>query len=138
MINMKDRYTYVGSVTTPPCATKVYWNVQTTIYPIKQRHVDQFKAQLARGHAGHPQTPKLEVTGNWRVIQAETPEHNPIIIRSSGFPVGMLVVIIILALIVFGLLIVVIKMKKQLEGAAAPAAAEMTTTKVDAEKANGE
>lgn len=34
-VDMQNRYTYRGSVTTPPCATAVYWNVLTTIYPVK-------------------------------------------------------------------------------------------------------
>ena len=42
MFNMRDRWTYKGSVTTPPCAENVYWNVLRTIYPIKQKYVDQF------------------------------------------------------------------------------------------------
>jgi carbonic anhydrase len=44
MFDMKNRWTYKGSVTTPPCAQNVYWNVLRTIYPIKQKYVDQFKA----------------------------------------------------------------------------------------------
>lgn len=35
MVNTKDRWVYTGSVTTPPCATKVYWNVLRTIYPLR-------------------------------------------------------------------------------------------------------
>jgi hypothetical protein len=46
MVDMRRRWTYKGSVTTPPCATHVYWNVCKTIYPIKQKHLDQFKAQM--------------------------------------------------------------------------------------------
>ena len=35
MVNMRTRWSYKGSVTTPPCATTVYWNVVKTIYPVK-------------------------------------------------------------------------------------------------------
>ena len=35
MVNMWDRWIYKGSVTTPPCAEFVYWNVLRTVYPIK-------------------------------------------------------------------------------------------------------
>jgi len=38
MVNMRTRWSYKGSVTTPPCATTVYWNVVKTIYPIKEEH----------------------------------------------------------------------------------------------------
>jgi len=42
MFDMHNRWTYKGSVTTPPCAQNVYWNVLRTIYPIKQKHLEQF------------------------------------------------------------------------------------------------
>lgn len=42
MFDMRNRWTYRGSVTTPPCAENVYWNVLRTIYPIKQKYVTQF------------------------------------------------------------------------------------------------
>jgi len=44
MVDKNNRWVYQGSVTTPPCAQKVYWNLLMTIYPIKQAHLDQFKA----------------------------------------------------------------------------------------------
>jgi len=46
LVNTDNRWVYRGSVTTPPCAQNVYWNVMTTIYPIKQEVVDKFKAKL--------------------------------------------------------------------------------------------
>ena len=75
MADMNNRWTYTGSVTTPPCAQNVYWNVLRTIYPIKKRHMDQFMAQLKRSG--------LETTGNYRLIQAETKDHNPFIITGG-------------------------------------------------------
>lgn len=44
MVDTDNRWVYKGSVTTPPCAQSVYWNVLYTIYPISQKHLDQFKA----------------------------------------------------------------------------------------------
>lgn len=35
MVDFNDRWTYKGSVTTPPCARFVYWNVLRKVYPIK-------------------------------------------------------------------------------------------------------
>ena len=44
MVDNKNRWVYKGSVTTPPCARYVYWNVLSTVYPISRRHLDLFKA----------------------------------------------------------------------------------------------
>lgn len=40
MVDFNNRYTYRGSVTTPPCARFVHWNVLSTVYPISQRHLN--------------------------------------------------------------------------------------------------
>jgi len=42
-LNMNNRWVYKGSVTTPPCATFVMWNVLSDVYPISQHHLDLFK-----------------------------------------------------------------------------------------------
>ena len=63
MADFENRWIYKGSVTTPPCAENVYWNVLSTVYPIKQRHLDAFKTKLDEGTAG------LAAKGNWRLIQ---------------------------------------------------------------------
>lgn len=76
MFDMRNRWTYKGSVTTPPCAQNVYWNVLRTIYPIKQRHLDMFKSQLARQEG-------LDNTGNWRVILPLEKAHNPVVLYSD-------------------------------------------------------
>lgn len=84
MFDMRNRWTYKGSVTTPPCAQNVYWNVLRTIYPIKQKHLDMFKSQLARQEG-------LDNTGNWRVILPLTKDHNPVVLHSdfgAGAKVG--------------------------------------------------
>jgi carbonic anhydrase len=64
MIDMDNRWIYKGSSTTPPCAGFVYWNVLSTIYPIKAEHLALFKTQLDRGEGG-----ELGTRGNWREIQ---------------------------------------------------------------------
>jgi len=63
MVNFNERWIYKGSVTTPPCGTFVYWNVLSTIYPIKQEHLDLFvNKQLTKVH-------NLDKLGNWREVQ---------------------------------------------------------------------
>ena len=79
MIDTNNRYVYKGSVTTPPCAQYVYWNVMTTIYPISQKHLDLFKKQLERGEAG-----KLAQYGNYRVT-TPVDQHNVIRVADNTF-----------------------------------------------------
>jgi len=73
MVNSNKRWMYKGSVTTPPCATYVYWNVLSTIYPVSQKHLDLFvNKQLNKGEDGN-----LDDFGNWRVTVPED-EHGVI------------------------------------------------------------
>ena len=91
-VDMHNRWVYKGSVTTPPCAQSVYWNVLRTIYPIKSRHLHQFRQQLTRGEKD------LAKTGNWREIQNED-DHNVIVVtteRGNG------------AVVLFGIILVVL------------------------------
>ena len=76
MVDTDNRWIYKGSVTTPPCDTFVYWNVLQRVYPIKQRHLDQFLLQLKRG--------KLDVIGNYRETQ-EIDLHNPFLITDAKY-----------------------------------------------------
>jgi carbonic anhydrase len=46
MVDNNNRWTYRGSVTTPPCATLVYWNVMRQVYPIKEAQLEKFKKML--------------------------------------------------------------------------------------------
>ena len=39
LVDSDNRWIYKGSVTTPPCGRFVYWNVLSTIYPIKKKHL---------------------------------------------------------------------------------------------------
>jgi carbonic anhydrase len=36
MLDLSNRWVYDGSLTTPPCTNKVYWNVLSKVYPISQ------------------------------------------------------------------------------------------------------
>jgi carbonic anhydrase len=43
LVDFSNRFVYQGSLTTPPCRTLIYRNVLSTVYPISQKHLDQFK-----------------------------------------------------------------------------------------------
>jgi len=95
MVDMNNRWTYKGSVTTPPCAQNVYWNVLRTIYPIKQKHLDQFKTQLIKNasickkvsygsNGSSTRLPTKCSPGNNRIVQDLTVDHNPFIISNGN------------------------------------------------------
>lgn len=79
-IDFSNRWTYRGSVTTPPCATYVHWNVMSTIYPIKERHLKLFKKQLDR--APEYYKPTLSEIGNYREVQ-KIDEHDVVYIMGD-------------------------------------------------------
>jgi hypothetical protein len=112
MVNTKDRYVYKGSVTTPPCATSVYWNVLTTIYPIKAEVLTNFKKQLAR-------VPGLDKTGNWREIQ-KLDNQDPKIIKMSNPAAGLPVIVAFLIFFVILSIVGWIMAFKWKSSAAAP------------------
>jgi len=57
MIDMKNRWIYKGSLTTPPCTQAVYWNVLHAVYPIKRKHLEQITKKSKGTDAPE---------GNWR------------------------------------------------------------------------
>lgn len=63
MVDTDNRWTYEGSLTTPPCSNSVNWNVLRRVYPIKAMHLDQFRNQLARQKAY-----QLTHYGNYRMV----------------------------------------------------------------------
>ena len=78
LVDFNNRWAYKGSLTTPPCTSFVYWNVLSTVYPIKAEHLEQFKTLLAKGEDG-----ELADLGNWRETQ-DVDNHNVIYISSAG------------------------------------------------------
>jgi len=101
-VDMNNRWVYKGSVTTPPCAQSVFWNVLRTIHPIKQEHLDKYLKQLERG------ADDLASTGNWRMIQP-VDKHNVIVISRESSAAGvawlsiLVAVVAILCLLMIGL-----------------------------------
>lgn len=75
-VNLKRRWIYMGSTTMPPCQLYTYWNVLSTIYPIKEKHYKLLKSQ-------HRRNPKIEKIGNFRKIQNKTAQ-DPMYISDIG------------------------------------------------------
>lgn len=104
VVDSNQRWIYKGSVTTPPCAQYVYWNVLSTVYPISQKHLDLFKAQLNFGENG-----ELDTLGNWRMIQEEN-DHEVAYIgamdeAADPYQEGLIAGIVVLAVVSFLLFI---------------------------------
>ena len=60
LVDLNNRWVYKGSGTVPPCSGFGYWNVLSTVYPIKDEHLALFKDQLDRED--------LSELGNYREI----------------------------------------------------------------------
>ena len=67
--NTKERFVYTGSLTTPPCTEKVFWNVINRVYPIKARHLSQFQYLIQQQGRTDASKGKMTYEGNYRVIQ---------------------------------------------------------------------
>jgi len=132
MVDFNNRWVYKGSVTTPPCARFVYWNVLSTIYPVSQTQLDNFKARLEEGTTG------LRAAGNWRKIQP-VDEHKVIYVQkglatyleevaesTDDKTKGLVAATVIFALIAFFALIgcAVFGYQANAKGEAAPSKAE--------------
>ena len=46
LVNYEARWTYHGSLTTPPCSPFIYWNVIRRVFPIKAAELEKFKEML--------------------------------------------------------------------------------------------
>lgn len=105
MVDPSNRFVYKGSLTTPPCTETIYWNLMRDVYPIKQKHVDQFKAQLDRA-AGYDASDPLSTYGNWRVpqpiISQDVHVVQKITVEEKGAILALMVVFLVCFLGTFG------------------------------------
>jgi len=78
-LDFKNRYVYNGTATTPPCNLIIYWNVLNKVYPMKQKHLDQYlKVQMARASKA-----SIKRTGNFRVTTAPNEAHKLILLTEE-------------------------------------------------------
>ena len=59
-LKKNERWAYTGSLTRPPCSEYVFWNVIKTVFPIKQRHVQEFRRKQLERNEYYWNPPKLE------------------------------------------------------------------------------
>ena len=112
---------YKGSVTTPPCATLVYLNVLTKVYPISERHLFLYKKHLANRPSTANKGKYVDYTGNYREIQPINGHDLKILVGpeaveeaapSAGSDLNVaLVCILVLLSIVVGVLRIIINQK---------------------------
>ena len=77
VVDLKNRWAYLGSRTVPPCGHGVYWNILQNVYHIEAKHLNNLKAQLKRSD-----DPDLfKKFGNYREAQVITTQI-PICIHS--------------------------------------------------------
>lgn len=77
MLDTDSRWTYKGSLTTPTCDHMIYWNVVTTVLPIKPKHLFYFKMML------RDSTGSNMINGNYREIQ-KVDFHRPRLLVKPG------------------------------------------------------
>jgi len=65
-VDVEKRWVYKGTLTTPPCTGNVYWNVLSTVYPIKASVKTNFATQLNRNVNTNA---NIGTTGNYRATQ---------------------------------------------------------------------
>lgn len=63
--DLNNRWSYKGSLTTPPCSKTVFFNVMRKVWPLKEKHLSQLK-KLMVNHGKGAFFEKAD--GNHRVV----------------------------------------------------------------------
>ena len=124
MVDTNNRWTYEGSLTTPPCSNSVFWNVVRMAYPISKKHMEQFVNQQKR-QKGYD----LVKTGMHREVQKVDDQEIIFVHDEEEDSRGIIIVVLGILLIQMTIVMLVCcvraqKFKKQLNG-------EMSTVKPD-------
>ena len=83
VVDTSNRWVYKGSLTTQPCTEGIYWNVVNTVYPIKQYHLDYYKAAVKKNY---DTATKGWENGNYRTARAPGAEHKIRLIKPPAPP----------------------------------------------------
>ena len=67
-----NRYAYKGSMTTPPCARYVYWNVIRRVYPVTAAQVAFFREQQQKLSGQEDNYREVQTGFNADVIYVES------------------------------------------------------------------
>jgi carbonic anhydrase len=77
--DMNNRWSYKGSLTTPPCSKTVFFNVMRQVWPMKKKHLDSLHT-LMKSHGNGAFFAKAD--GNHRVVQP-VDTQDPVIITNE-------------------------------------------------------
>jgi carbonic anhydrase len=77
--DLNNRWSYKGSLTTPPCSKTVFFNVLRTVWPMKKKHLDMLH-NLMKNHGKGAFFSKAD--GNHRVVQPVNTQ-DPVIITNN-------------------------------------------------------
>ena len=83
-VDMNNRWSYKGSLTTPPCSKTVFFNVMKKVWPIKQVHLTALH-DLMKSHGNGAFFSKAD--GNHRVVQPVNTQ-DPVIITNDKAGMG--------------------------------------------------
>ena len=114
----QERFVYTGSLTTPPCTQKVFWNVINRVYPIQPRHLAQFQYLIQQ--QGRTDYSKYQMTyeGNYREIQSIKKQDPKLMVVNTEEEEDMahtnhvltiiLVVVVVKVLIISGIIFLIL------------------------------
>ena len=96
-VDWNNRWSYSGSLTTPPCTVNVQHNVLRKVLPIRQEHVDAVKA-FTEANAPDFYT---NTEGNWRVIVDLQPEADAVLLTDADPNPGLYQSLYVVFLLLF-------------------------------------
>ena len=88
-VNWNNRWSYSGSLTTPPCWVKIQHNVLRQVLPIKEEHISALRTFTEANYGVDGENFYDVTAGNWRVILDITEGADAVYITDEAPPVKM-------------------------------------------------